>query len=72
MLWEDVRLLQNVGISARVYGSAAKQGAPVTTIPLRTNLPLITSLEYCGTFLRQERNGLVMSCNEPTVAGTRS
>jgi len=69
MLWEDVRLLQNVGICARVYGSAAKQGAPVTTIPLHTNLPLITSLEYCGAFLRQEKNGLLMSCNEPTVAG---
>lgn len=69
MLWEDVRLLQNAGLSVNVYGSAAKQGAPVALIPLRTNLRLITSLEYCGSFVRRENKSLLMSCNEPMVAG---
>ena len=69
MLWEDVRLLQNAGISVQVYGSAAKETAPVHTIPLHTNLPLVTSLEYCASFIWRERNSLLMACNEPTVAG---
>ncbi len=69
MLWEDVRLLQDAGMSVKVYGSAAKETAPVTTIPLRTNMPLITSLEYCATFVRREKNSILMACNEPSVAG---
>jgi glycosyltransferase involved in cell wall biosynthesis len=69
MLWEDVRLLQDAGMSVQVYGSAAKEGAPVTTVPLRTNLPLITSLEYCGFFVRRETSSILMACNEPSVAG---
>ncbi len=69
MLWEDVRLLQDAGMSVKVYGSAAKETAPVTTIPLRTNMPLITSLEYCAAFVRREKNSILMACNEPSVAG---
>jgi glycosyltransferase involved in cell wall biosynthesis len=69
MLWEDVRLLQDAGMSVRVYGSAAKETAPVTTIPVRTNMPLITSLEYCASFVRREKDSVLMACNEPSVAG---
>jgi glycosyltransferase involved in cell wall biosynthesis len=69
MLWEDVRLLQDAGMSVKVYGSAAKETAPVTTIPLRTNMPLITSLEYCANFVRREKTSILMACNEPSVAG---
>ena len=69
MLWEDARLLQDAGMSVRVYGAAAKETAPVTTIPLRTQSALITSLEYCGPFVWREKNKILMSCNEPTVAG---
>jgi glycosyltransferase involved in cell wall biosynthesis len=69
MLWEDVRLLQDAGMSVKVYGSAAKETALVTTIPLRTNMPLITSLEYCASFVRREKGSLLMACNEPSVAG---
>jgi len=69
MLWEDVRLLQDAGMSVKVYGSAAKETAPVTTIPLRTNMPLITSLEYCANFVRREKKSILMACNEPSVAG---
>ncbi len=68
MLWEDVRLLQDAGMSIQVYGSAAKESAPVTTIPLYTNLPLVTSLEYCGSFVRREKESILMACNEPSVA----
>ena len=69
MLWEDVRLLQGAGMSVKVYGSAARETAPVTTIPLRTNMPLITSLEYCAAFVRREKGSTLMACNEPSVAG---
>lgn len=69
MLWEDVRLLQDAGMSVKVYGSAAKETAPVTTIPLRTNMPLITSLEYCAAFVRREKGSILMAFNEPSVAG---
>lgn len=69
MLWEDVRLLQDAGMSVKVYGSAAKETAPVTAIPLRTNMPLITSLEYCANFVRREKKSILMACNEPSVAG---
>ena len=68
-LWDDVRLLLKAGISAEVYASASKKGAPVRTIRIRTNSRLITSLEYCGQFVLRERKGILISCNEPTVAG---
>ncbi len=69
MLWEDVRLLQDAGMAVKVYGSAAKETAPVTAISLRTNMPLVTSLEYCASFVRREKGSILMACNEPSVAG---
>jgi glycosyltransferase involved in cell wall biosynthesis len=52
-----------------VYASTAKKGAPVRTIRIRTNARLVTSMEYCGQFMLRERRSLLISCNEPTVAG---
>jgi glycosyltransferase involved in cell wall biosynthesis len=69
VLKEDVAILQNAGVPVRVYGRAARQGAAVHVLPLRTNAPLITSIEYCGRFVRQERAALLLSYNEPTLAG---
>jgi glycosyltransferase involved in cell wall biosynthesis len=69
MLWEDVRLMQGAGIPVQVYGSAAKQGAPVSIIPVRTNVPLVTSFEYCVPFAMREKRSVLMACNEPTLAG---
>ncbi len=69
VLWRDANLIAETGIPVRVYGRAARDGAPVKRIKTRTNLPVITSLEYCGNFLRQEPNAVVMSQNEPTLAG---
>ena len=68
MLWEDARLLRNAGMPVQVYGSAAKQGAPVSIVPVRTSAPLITSWEYCAPFVLRERESVLMACNEPTVA----
>src|SRR5713226_7677791 len=68
ILWEDVRILQNAGIPVRVYGSAARNGAPVIKLAVRTNAPLITSAEYCGQFVLKERNATLLAYNEPTVA----
>jgi len=69
ILWDDVRLLQKAGNSVQVYATTAKKDAPVKIIRVRTNAPLITSMEYCGQFVLKERRGLLISCNEPTVAG---
>lgn len=69
MLWEDARLLRTEGIQVQVYGAAAKLGAPVNILRLRTNRPLITSWEYCTPFAVRESRSILMACNEPTVAG---
>lgn len=69
VLWEDYRILQKAGIPVRVYGRAARNGALVTTLPIASRLPLVSSLEYCGRFLRRERNAVLIAYNEPMVAG---
>jgi glycosyltransferase involved in cell wall biosynthesis len=69
VLWEDVAILRSAGIPVRVYARAAREGSPVSVIPLRTNAPLITSMEYGGQFLRKERNAQVIAYNEPVLAG---
>jgi glycosyltransferase involved in cell wall biosynthesis len=69
VLWEDAAILQNAGIPVRVYARATCEGSPVHRVPLRTNAPLITSLEYCGQFLRREPAAMVLAYNEPALAG---
>jgi len=69
VLWEDMTILKNAGIPVRVYGRAAREGAPVHLVPLRSNAPLISSLEYCGQFLWRERAALLLAYNEPALAG---
>ena len=69
VLWEDLAILKDAGIPARVYGRAAREGTPVNLVPLRSNAPLITSLEYCGQFLWRERAALLLAYNEPALAG---
>jgi glycosyltransferase involved in cell wall biosynthesis len=69
VLWEDVAILKDAGIPVRVYGRAAREGAPVRLVPLRSRAPLITSLEYCGQFLWQERAAVLLAYNEPALAG---
>ena len=69
VLWEDVGILRDAGIPVQVYGRAAREGTPVRLVPLRSNVPLITSIEYCGRFLWQERAAVLLAYNEPAVAG---
>ena len=69
VLWRDANLIAEAGIPVRMYARAARKGAPVKRVLTRTNSPLITSLEYCGKFLLRERGAVVMSQNEPTLAG---
>jgi glycosyltransferase involved in cell wall biosynthesis len=69
ILWEDWRILSAAGIPVAVYGRAGTNGAPVRRLAVRSNLPLVTSLEYCGQCLRKERGALVIGYNEPSVAG---
>jgi glycosyltransferase involved in cell wall biosynthesis len=69
VLWRDANLIAEAGVPVRMYGRAARNGSPVKVIPTRTNSRLITSLEYCGRFLWRERNAVVISQNEPTLAG---
>jgi len=69
VLWEDATILKNAGIPVRVYGRAARDGAPVNVIPLRTGTPRLTTLEYSGQFLRREPEAFVIGYNEPALAG---
>jgi glycosyltransferase involved in cell wall biosynthesis len=69
LLREDVEILERAGIPVRVYAGAARPTARVTTLRVRTDFPLISSLEYCGQFLHWEQRSLLLSYNEPTVAG---
>ena len=69
VLWRDANLISEAGIPVRMYARAARPGAPVTVLPTRTNGRLVTSLEYCGKFLAKEPRAVVLSQNEPTLAG---
>ncbi len=69
VIWRDANLIAETGVPVRMYARAAREGAPVKVIPTRTHSRLITSLEYCGKFLWQERSAVVISQNEPTLAG---
>ncbi|MBI4544601.1 MAG: glycosyltransferase family 4 protein [Gemmatimonadetes bacterium] len=69
VLWEDARALQAAGVAVRVYAHGAANGASVITIPVRTRARLVTSLEYCGRFVRRERHAVLLAYNEPSVAG---
>jgi len=69
VLWEDHAIIRLAAIPVRVYGRAALSGTPVKKIPVRTNLPLVSSLEYCGQLLLQERLAIVVAYNEPMLAG---
>jgi glycosyltransferase involved in cell wall biosynthesis len=69
VLWEDATILQKAGIPVRVYGRAARNGAPVNVIPLRGGNAQIHSLQYGGRLLRREREALIIAYNEPALAG---
>jgi len=69
VMWEDVAILKDAGIPVRVYGRAAREGAPVSVLRLCTCAPLITSIEYGGQFLSKERKALIIAYNEPALAG---
>lgn len=70
VLREDRRILEGAGARVVVYAQAAAAGAhQVKQIPSWSNLPLVTSLEYCGRFVSKERQGLLIAYNEPAVVG---
>ena len=69
VLWEDANILEKAGIPVRVYGCAAKNGAPVHVLPLRTDAPFVTSSEYAAQLIRRERQSLIITYNEPVLAG---
>jgi glycosyltransferase involved in cell wall biosynthesis len=69
VFWEDAAILRGVGIPVRAYGANAVRAKDIHRLPLRTHAPLLSSLEYCGQLLRQEREAFLIAYNEPTVAG---
>lgn len=69
VLWEDMAILKDAGIPAQVYARAAREGTPVQLVPIHGDVPLITSLEYCGRFLWRQRAALLLAYNEPSLAG---
>jgi len=69
VLWEDARILEDAGISVRVYARAARNGAPVTTLPFHTSCAQLNTIEYARGLLRREPEALIMAYNEPALAG---
>ena len=69
VFWEDRDILRRAGFPVRVYGRAAINGAPVEALPMHSELPLLSSLEYCWRFIHKEPHSVVIGYNEPTVAG---
>jgi glycosyltransferase involved in cell wall biosynthesis len=68
VLREDIEILKRAEISVATYAQTAADGARVERLRVRTNLPLVTSLEYCGRFVNREPRALLLAYNEPTVA----
>jgi glycosyltransferase involved in cell wall biosynthesis len=69
VLWEDARIFQRAGIPVRVYGRAARDGAPVQVLPFRTRTAQLNTIEYARAFLRNEPQALILAYNEPALAG---
>ena len=69
VLWEDADILRKAGIPARVYGCAARKGAPVNVIPLRGKIAQLNSLRYGSALLRREPHATIIAYNEPALAG---
>ena len=69
VLWEDARILKDAGISVRVYARAARNGAPVKTLPFHTRCAQLNTIEYARGVLRKEPQALILAYNEPALAG---
>ena len=69
VLWEDARILEDAGISVRVYARAARNGAPVTILPFHTRCAQLNTIEYAQGLLRKEPEALILAYNEPALAG---
>jgi glycosyltransferase involved in cell wall biosynthesis len=70
VLWEDARILESAGIPVRVYGRAARSGAPVQIIPFRTRTAQLNTIEYMRGLLQNEPEALILAYNEPALAGS--
>jgi glycosyltransferase involved in cell wall biosynthesis len=69
VLREDFAILERAAIPVSVYAQAVADGARARALRVRSSLPLVTSIEYCGRFVARERRALLVSYNEPSVAG---
>ena len=69
VLWEDARILEDAGISVRVYARAARNGVPVKTLPFHTSCAQLNTIEYAQGVLRKEPEALILAYNEPALAG---
>lgn len=69
VLWEDARILEDAGISVRVYARAARNGAPVAILPFHTRCAQLNTIEYARGVLQKEREALILAYNEPALAG---
>ena len=69
VLWEDAAILQKAGIPVRVYGQAAREGAPVNVIPLGNRSSQLNSIVYGRQLLRREPKAAIIAYNEPALAG---
>lgn len=69
VLEEDARILQEAGFQVTVWARAGSTSSLVThTQEIRLRMPLLSSFEYCGPFVKANPTAVLLAYNEPTVA----
>jgi len=69
VLEEDARILREAGFRVTVWAPPGSTSALVTrTQGIRFRKPLLSSLEYCGHFVKANHGAVLLAYNEPTVA----
>lgn len=69
ILQEDVRILREAGYRVAVWAQHGSTSQLVThTQGIKIQKPLLSSLEYCGHFVKANQKAVLIAYNEPTVA----
>jgi glycosyltransferase involved in cell wall biosynthesis len=68
VFWEDHAIFKRLGWRVKLYARQAALQLQVNTLRITFEVPLLSSLEYCGAFVGRNRRGALIAYNEPTVA----
>lgn len=68
VLWDDCESLRTCGWEFRLHAHTLDSSLEATRLGITVHLPLLSSLQYCGTFVSRNRGMPLLAYNEPTVA----